>query len=136
MGAPSEMRSRFRLFHQYVVRDLARRPARVALTVSGIALGIAVVVAVQLANARAIGAFNDSLRLLAGEANPQITANGLPLSEDVIRKLAWIWDYGSMSPLVEGRAVLPENNGAVQVYGVDLLSEASFRRYVLSDRTE
>src|SRR5262249_29338653 len=86
---------------------------------------------------RAIAAFNDSVQLLAGEASLQITANGLLLPEDVIQKLTWVWDFGSMSPLVEGRAVLPQFNGEpVQIFGIDLLSEAAFRRYVLSDRTE
>lgn len=129
------------LFHRYIIRDLFQHGARVALTVSGIALGISVVVAVQLANDRAIGSFNESLSVLAGQADLEITANGLPLSEDIIRELAWVWDYGAMSPLVQARGVLGQVNGEpvrepVQIFGIDLLSEAAFRQYVLNDRTE
>src|SRR5262245_28385569 len=100
------MLSFLRLFNQYVIRDMMRNRLRAVLTTSGIALGIAVVVAVQLANARAIGAFNDSLRALAGQADLQISANGLPLTEKLITDLAWVWEYGAMSPLVQGRGVL------------------------------
>src|SRR5262252_3444129 len=136
MDALSEMRRFLDLFHRYIIRDLGRNRARVALTISGVALGIGVVVAVQLANSRAIAGFNQNLRVLSGEADLQIVANGLPLSEQLMKDLGWIWDYGSMSPVLEGRAVVPALNGeAVQVFGVDLLSEAAFRRYVLPDRT-
>jgi putative ABC transport system permease protein len=123
-----------RLFHRYVIRDLLRNPGRVVLTVAGIALGVGVVVAVQLANDRAIGSFNDSLRVLAGRADLQITANGLPLPEDIIAKIAWLWDFGSISPVIEGRGRIGRD--AVQIFGVDLLSEPAFRRYVLDDKTE
>ena len=123
-----------RLFHRYIVRDLVMNRARVALAISGIALGISVVVAVQLANDRAIGSFNDSLRVMAGQADLEITSNGLPLPEEILKELAWVWDYGSMSPIVEGRALIDRE--PVQVFGVDLLSEPAFRSYVLSDSTE
>ena len=123
-----------RLFHRYILRDLVKNRASAALTISGIALGISVVVAVQLANDRAIGSFNDSLRVMAGQADLEITANGLPLSEDILRKLAWVWEYGSLSALVEGRATI--NGAPIQIFGVDLLSEPAFRSYVLNDSTE
>src|SRR5215471_999220 len=124
----------FQLFYQYIIRDLLQHRLRLALTILGIALGISVVTAVHLAIDRAIGSFNNSLQTLSGQSDLEITANGLPLSEDIIRKLTWIWDFGSMTPVVEGRGVL--NQSPVQVFGVDLLSESSFRRYVLSDRTD
>src|SRR5438552_4948631 len=137
MDASSKMLDFLRLFYRFIVRDLRRDRVRAALTISGIAAGIAVVVAVQLANARAIRSFDESLHALSGQSDLQITANGLPLREDIMRQLDWVWDYGSMSPVVEGRGVLPELNGeGVQVFGVDLLSEAAIRRYILTDRTE
>ena len=74
-----------RLFRRYILRDLFKNKARGALTVSGIALGISVVVAVHLANERAIGSFNDSLEIMAGRADLEITANGFPLPDDSLR---------------------------------------------------
>src|SRR5262245_48950995 len=123
----------FRFFHKYIVRDLLRHRARFALTIAGIALGIGVVVAVQLAVSRAIASFNDSVDLLAGTADLAITANGRALPEEIIRKLDWIWDYGAMTPIVEGRAL--SDQGPVQVFGVDLLSEGASNDY-LNDRSQ
>ena len=133
MAGSSEMHF-LRLFYRCILRDLVQNQARVALTITGIGLGISVVVAVQLANDRAIGSFNDSLRLMAGQADLEITANGLPLREDILQGLGWVWDYGSMSAMVEGRATI--NQDSVQVFGVDLLSESAFRNYVLTDSSE
>jgi putative ABC transport system permease protein len=123
-----------RIFHRFILRDLVKNRASLALTISGIALGISVVVAVQLANDRAIGSFNDSLRVMAGRADLEIRANGLPLPEGILRNLVWVWEYGAMSPILEGRATI--NGESIQIFGVDLLSEPAFRSYLLKDSTE
>jgi hypothetical protein len=41
---------RHRLFQQFIVRRMAHEPLRTVTTVAGIALGIAVVIAIQLTN--------------------------------------------------------------------------------------
>ncbi|MBI2821713.1 MAG: ABC transporter permease [Acidobacteria bacterium] len=141
MAASSDMRL-LSLFHQYILRDLFRNPVRTGLTVTGVALGIAVVVAVHLANARAVESFNDSLLLLGGRADLQITANGLPLDETLISRLAWVWEIGSMSPIVQGGAVLERSQGrpseeqSLQIVGMDLLSDHLFRSYTLRDNRD
>ncbi len=95
-----------RLFHRYILRDLARNPIRTVLTLTGVALGIAVVVGVHVANDRAISSFNNSLRILSGQADLQISANGLQLDEELIGELSWVWDVGAMTAIVEGRVDL------------------------------
>src|SRR5215831_12562062 len=95
----------FQFFYRYIIRDLFRHRGRLLLTVGGIALGISVGVAVKLAVARAIGSFNDSIAALAGQADLEISGNGSPLAENMLRNLTWVWDYGSMTPVVEGRAL-------------------------------
>ncbi len=132
------MRSFGQLFHYYIVRDLARNPIRTGLTITGVALGIAVVVGVQLANDRAIGSFNDSLRILGGGADLQITANGLQLDENLIGDLDWVWDIGALTAIVEGRIDLddspnPLGRESIQVFGIDLLSDAPFRTYMMPE---
>ena len=124
------------LFNKTIVRDLVRNPARTFLTLTGVALGIAVVVAVQLANDRAIDSFTDSLQLLNGQADLQIAANGRPLDENLIGELSWAWDVGAMTAIVEGRLqrINPEvetlfGQESVRLFGVDLLSDAPFRTY-------
>lgn len=122
------------LFHRYILRDLTGNPVRTLLTLSGVALGIAVVVAVQLANDRAIDSFTDNLSLLNGRADLQISANGLALDERLIGDLSWVWDVGVMTAVIEGRAEFqsPSENLSLRLFGVDLLSDAPFRAYAVA----
>lgn len=123
-----------RLFNQTIVRDLTRNPVRTLLTFTGVALGIAVVVAVGLANDRAIGSFNESLELLNGQADFQLSANGSPLDESLIGELSWVWDVGAMTAIIEGRALTTTpgvEQESVRLFGADLLSDAPFRSYEL-----
>ena len=128
-----------RLFQSLILRDLWMHRTRTLLAVAGVAVGIAAVVGVRLANTRAIDSFGDSLRLLGGRADLQISANGLPIDEQLIGELAWVWEHGSMSPLVQGRTRIATTDtvassiGTIQVFGIDLLSEAGFRQYIVGD---
>ncbi len=127
-----------RLFHRYILRDLARNPIRTLLTLTGVALGIAVVVGVHVANDRAISSFNNSLRILSGQADLQISANGLQLDEELIGELSWVWDVGAMTAIVEGRVDLdaspnPMERQSLRIFGMDLLSDAPFRTYMLAE---
>lgn len=128
-----------RLFNQAILRDVARNPARTLLTLSGVALGIAVVVAVQLSNDRAIASFSDSMELLNGQADLRISANGRPLDETLMGELAWVWDVGAMTAILEGRVqrIVPGGEAVfgqatIRLFGVDMLSEAPFRTYSTS----
>ena len=127
-----------RLFHRYILRDLARNPIRTLLTLTGVALGIAVVVGVHVANDRAISSFNNSLRILSGQADLQISANGLQLDEELIGELSWVWDVGAMTAIVEGQVDLdaspnPMERQSLRIFGVDLLSDVTFRTYMLAE---
>lgn len=123
------------LFHRFILRDLAANPARTVLTLSGVALGVAVVVGVQIANDRALGSFNDSLDLLGGGADLRVSANGLPLDEDLVGELNWVWDIGTMTAIVEGRVRLdpPPDDRPLLLFGTDFLSDAPFRKYPMAD---
>ncbi len=121
-----------RLFHRYILRDLTGKPVRTLLTVAGVALGMGVVWAVHLSNERSITSFTDSVQLLNGRADFQIQGNGVPLDEQLLARLGWLWEVGALSALVEGRVKLPDGS-SVPVYGIDLLSEAPFRSYLASD---
>ena len=105
------MLSFLRLFHRVIIKDTLHNRLRTLLTLTGVALGIAVVVGVHLANERAVDSFNDSLAIMNGQADLQISANGLDLDETLIGELAWVWDVGVMAAIVEGRldVNIPQN---------------------------
>ena len=137
------MASFLRLFHRVIVKDALANRLRTLLTLTGVALGIAVVVGVHLANERAIDSFNDGLGILNGGADLQIEANGLDLDETLVGDLSWVWDIGVMAAIVEGRMELdiqgiqPDRDRfdgpSLRLFGIDLLSDAPFRTYQLEE---
>src|SRR6266480_246801 len=58
-----------------VLRPIVREKTRTALTLLGIAVGVAVVVAIALSNQSALRAFRESVDAVAGRANWQIAAD-------------------------------------------------------------
>ncbi|MEE9276006.1 MAG: FtsX-like permease family protein [bacterium] len=131
------------LLRRLALRRMREEPLRLALTVSGVALGVAVVLAIQLANTSAVRAFRNSLDAIAGEAHLQVGGGDLGIPEDlflrvrddagvryaapVVQQAAWIrkdqpgigrWKRGTDS---QGRSIL--------VLGVDLIGDSKFRRY-------
>ena len=59
-----------------MVRPLGREPVRMGLTVLAVALGVAVVLAIDLAGTAATGSFRSSLETLAGNYTLEVTVTG------------------------------------------------------------
>ena len=75
------------LFAKLIFRPLRRDPARTLLTLVSIALGVAVVIAIDLAGDAAAGSFESSLTTLVGRVDYEITANG-SVDENYLAALA------------------------------------------------
>ena len=80
---------RRRLFEQFIVRQLLRERARTITTILGIALGVAVVVAIQLTNAASVRGFETALDTVAGKAAIEIAGTG-GVDERLLPELATI----------------------------------------------
>jgi putative ABC transport system permease protein len=128
-----------RLFTQFILRPLLADKIRTATTVLGVALGIAVVVAIQLTNDSSVRGFETALETVAGKTAVEIVATG-GINEDVLPSLGWLREFGVASPVVEGNAALvvgdltilsPRDLEAVRVLGVDILRDLPFRDYQL-----
>ncbi|MGA2196137.1 MAG: hypothetical protein ABSH40_12785, partial [Bryobacteraceae bacterium] len=63
-----------KLLRSLILRPLRRDPLRTALTVLSVALGIAVIVAIDLAGDAATGSFRASMETLAGKTDLEILA--------------------------------------------------------------
>ena len=73
--------SRLLLFYRLMVRPVLREPVRTTLTVLAIALGVAVVLAIDLAGTAAAGSFRSSMETLAGDNELEVaTSGGVPES--------------------------------------------------------
>jgi putative ABC transport system permease protein len=129
-----------RLFYQFIIRPLAGDKVRTATTVAGVALGIAVVVAIQLTNASSVRGFARALEAVAGKTAVEVIGSGAGVDETLLPSLGWLRDYGVVSPVIEGSAALVIGDikqlsrremEAVKVLGVDILRDQPFRDYKL-----
>jgi putative ABC transport system permease protein len=130
-----------RLFHQFIIRPLAQEKIRTVTTVIGVALGIAVVIAIQLTNASSVRGFETALETVAGRTGVEIIGAGTGIDETRMVELPWLREFGEVSPVIEGTAALVTGDvkalnsrrqlEAVKVLGVDILRDQPFRDYSL-----
>jgi putative ABC transport system permease protein len=111
-------------------RHLRRHPWQMALAVLGVALGVAVVVAIDLANASASRAFALSAETISGRATHQIIAGPGGVPTALYTRLRLEQGIRAAAPLVEGAAVDLASGTTLQVLGVDPPAEAPFRPYL------
>lgn len=126
-----------RLLRRSSRRYLAGHPWLLALSVLGVALGVAVVVAIDLANASAERAFELSAETVTGRATHQVVGASGSLPDEVYRRVRVDLGVRESAPVVEGYGVaLPASSApdttsrTLQLLGVDPLAEAPFRPYV------
>ncbi|HSN67789.1 MAG TPA: ABC transporter permease, partial [Thermoanaerobaculia bacterium] len=113
-----------------IVRPLVREPFRTLLTLAGIAVGVAVIVAIQLANQSALRSFSESVDAIAGRANYQITADAGILDETLLLQLAPLWEEGGrFAPVIDVEGAIQPGGTPVRILGVDLMSDLHFRDY-------
>jgi putative ABC transport system permease protein len=113
---------------------LLRHPWQLALALLGICIGVAVMVAVDLANESSRRAFLLSMDAVNGEASHQIIAGPAGVDEDLYARLRVEHGMRSIAPVVSGYIRYQETT--LQVLGVDLFAEREFRNYSLSGRNE
>lgn len=119
-----------KLFHTFIFRPLWRDKLRTLLSVTAVALGIAAVVAIQLANRSAIASFQESVTRITGRANLSITG-AAPFNEELLSRgyeafAGRQWEI-ELSPVVEGVAVEAESREALDVLAVDLATDRAVR---------
>ncbi len=112
-----------KLFRQLILRPLRRDRTRTILTLLSIALGVAVVIAIELSGDAATGSFQSSLTTLVGKVDYDITANGA-VDEQYIAKLAALPVNARFSPVIEQPIAIP-GQGSTTLYGVDTIALAT-----------
>jgi putative ABC transport system permease protein len=115
---------RLKLFWRLMVEPLAAEPVRSALTVFSVALGVAVVLAMDLAGTAATGSFHSTLETLSGEQNFEITAiGGVP--ENVVGVLATAPYDWQVTARMEDFAVIADTKKTLPLIGLDLIAESN-----------
>ena len=117
--------SGFRLVLRALVTGPARRrPARVALPVLGVAIGVAAIAAIHRANRSVTVSFREAASTVSGRSDFVIRGPaGVPVSE--LERLAFLWEYGSFAPAVSGMAIV--GSDVVEILGVDWGGDAAVR---------
>ena len=118
------------LLNRSSFRYLLQHPWLMGLSVLGVALGVAVVVAIDLANVSAERAFELSAQTVAGKATHQIVGAAGDLDDDVYRRVRIDASYRTSAPVVSGYATLERSDRTFQLLGVDPFAEGPFRPYV------
>jgi putative ABC transport system permease protein len=113
------------------LRYLIRRPLLSILCILGVALGVAVVIAIDLANESASRAFNLSTETVAGRATHQIVGGANGLDEEVYRRVKVDLGVKDAAPVIESYATALElDQQPIRVLGVDVFAEAPFRSFL------
>jgi putative ABC transport system permease protein len=119
------------LLHRASRRYLQRHPWQLGLSVLGVALGVAVVISIDLANQSALRSFELSMSAVVGRATHQIVGGPSGLPEETYRRLLQEGGVWPAAPVVEAWVGLPEPSpGTLHVLGVDPFAEEPFRSYL------
>jgi putative ABC transport system permease protein len=107
-----------------MLRPLLREPVRAILTVLAVTLGVAVVLAIDLASVAATGSFRASMETLTGDNNLEILASG-GVPEGVVGTLSTLPYAIRISPRIEDSAVIVDTRQTIPLIGLDLVAENS-----------
>ncbi|MCI0399302.1 MAG: ABC transporter permease [Chloroflexi bacterium] len=111
-------------------RRIVRRPFQYVLLVLGVALGVAMMVSIDLANGSASRAFALSTDAVAGRTTHRIVGGPGGLDEAVYHRLRTEVGYTPAAPVVEGYLLARElGNQPLRLVGVDPFAEPPFRTY-------
>lgn len=112
-------------------RHAWRRPIQGLFLIVGVAIGVAMIVAIDLANGSAARAFQLGAETVTGKTTHQITGGPRGLDEATYMRLRTEAGYRDSAPVVE-RDVIATELGAqpMRLLGVDPFAEPPFRNYL------
>ena len=121
-----------RLFWRQIVRPALAHPLLPAINILGIAAGVTVFLAIQMANRGALSSFQNAVGLVAGRAHLEIRGD---LPEGIFPAVRKTDGVASATPLVEGIATVPEEAGEyLRILGIDPFTGTDMRVFELASR--
>ncbi len=119
------------------LRYLARRPWATLLMILGVALGVGVVVAIDIANTGARRAFDLSTQALAGRATHQIVGGPEGVDETLYTRLRVEAGLHNLAPVVTGYLSSPQlGDRPLQLLGLDPFADSPFRDLFAASRLD
>ena len=120
---------RLSLFYRLILRPLFREPLRTALTVLAVTLGVAVVLAIDLAGNAAAGSFRSSIETLMGDSDLEVTSTG-GLSDPLVGTLATLPYAIRVRPRIQDFVTVVATGQSVPLIGIDLIGEAADQQII------
>ena len=117
------------LLWQSSLRFLLQHPWHFLLSILGVALGVAMIISIDLSNSSAKRAFSLSAEALTGKATHQIQGSGDFLSDQVYRDLRLTAGYRNSAPIIDGYGRIQGLDRTFQILGVDPIAEGPFRDF-------
>jgi len=114
-----------------MLRAILRRPFQAAMFILGVALGVAMMVAIDIANASATRAFGIFTESLTGRTTHQIVGGPSGVPYELYRQLRLELGVREAAPVVTAYAQALELDGQpLRIFGIDPFAEAPFRGYL------
>ncbi|MCB1227235.1 MAG: ABC transporter permease, partial [Verrucomicrobiales bacterium] len=120
------------LFASLILRPLRRHAVRTVVTLLGVALGVAVLLGIRLANEASLAGFRSALQATSGRAALEIVSPPLGVDETLLRGWVDLRRWGVMTPVIEADVALRGGAGGeevVRVLGIDPLRDPAVRDY-------
>lgn len=112
------------------LRNVLRHPWQTVLAVVGVALGVGVVTAVDLANESATRAFRIAAETVAGRATHQVVGGAAGLPEGLYRTLRVTHGMRRNAPVIEGYLQVAGRSGTtLRLIGIDPFAEPPIRTF-------
>ena len=122
---------------KFTFRELMTRPGRAALTLIGIVIGVASVVAVNLSTITTRHAYDEIFRSLAGRSDFEIVAEGgfINVPESLADQVAAVEGVDAVAPVCSRYTILDFKGRrlAAQILGIAPERDSKVRRYILED---
>ncbi len=117
------------------LRFSARHPVQLGLSVVGIALGVAVVIAIDISSESARRAFDLSTEAVLGRTTHQVVGGSSGVDETLYPRLRRALEGVPVAPIVEGPiAVASQPGRTLNMLGIDPFSDAPFRPHLTAER--
>ncbi len=116
---------------------LKKHVLRWALTIAGIVLGVAVFVAMHVANRSVHAAFEKTVQKIAGSAQLQVSAGEFGFPEEVLEQVQNVPEVGVAVPVIESTVETGiRTQGSILILGIDMTGDRSLRDYELDSADE
>ncbi len=112
------------LLFRLILRPMLRERGRSLLILVAVALGVSVVLAIDLASGAAAGSFRSSMQTLSGDDDLEVVATG-GVPEAIVGRLARLPYPIRISPRIESHAAVGSSGETVPLIGLDLIAEAN-----------